>query len=130
MDCNAVEFHCADLCASDSLSDSYLDLILSIDVIEHVTDAVRYVKGMRQRLKPGGLIWLFTPHRYAIANIVAGSLLSARGLDIAPQCLGSMVCGSSPAAHPQVRSGKAIHGTLARRIGGRVRDDHCISINA
>jgi len=78
------QFQCIDLCDSTVLTDVVFDLILSIDVIEHVLDPVGYLTGLRRRLKPGGKIWLSTPHRFAPSNILADPHYELAGLTLLP----------------------------------------------
>lgn len=78
-----VQFYCTDLCEADSLADEF-DLILSIDVIEHVSNAADYLRGLRKRLKPEGRVWLFTPNRFALPNIVADPHYRLAGLTLIP----------------------------------------------
>lgn len=58
--------HAAILCAAGEqlpFSTGFFDLILSHEVLEHVTDDVRAVQEMVRTLKPGGRIVLFVPNR-------------------------------------------------------------------
>ncbi|SRR6266851_646650 len=79
-----VEFRCADLCNSKSIASAEFDLVLSIDVIEHVNDASEYLAALRNRLRPAGRIWLFTPNRFAAANILADPHYKLAGLTLIP----------------------------------------------
>ena len=79
-----IHFICADLCDHTSFSDSGFDLIISVDVIEHVPDAVRYMETLKAKLNPGGKIWLFTPNRFAVQNIFRDPHYRLSGLTLLP----------------------------------------------
>lgn len=79
-----IRFICADLCDKGSLTDTGFDLIISIDVIEHVSDAAMYIKILKGMLNPGGKIWLFTPNRFAFANILRDPHYRLSGLTLMP----------------------------------------------
>lgn len=84
LSCTNVRFLCADLCNSETLASEKFDLILSVDVIEHVSNDSRYLACLRDRLRPKGRIWLFTPNRFAIANILADPHYKLAGLTLIP----------------------------------------------
>jgi SAM-dependent methyltransferase len=79
-----IRFICADLCDKNSFSDTGFDLIISIDVIEHVSDAVKYLITLKEMLNPAGKIWLFTPNRLAWANIMRDPHYRLGGLTLMP----------------------------------------------
>lgn len=79
-----IKFICADLCDKGVGIDTGFDLIISIDVIEHVSDAAMYIKILKEMLNPGGKIWLFTPNRFALANILHDPHYRLSGLTLMP----------------------------------------------
>lgn len=85
-----VQFHCADLCNPETLASEKFDLILSVDVIEHVSNAPLYLSGLKSRLRPAGMIWLFTPNRFALPNIVADPHYKLAGLTLLPNSWASV----------------------------------------
>lgn len=44
------------------LPESYYDVIVSFNVLEHVGDPTTFMKAMHRALKPGGVAWAMTPH--------------------------------------------------------------------
>ncbi len=55
-------FACMDI-TNLAIKDSTFDAIVSIEVIEHITDVKRYLGEAYRVLKPGGLLFLTTPNR-------------------------------------------------------------------
>jgi 2-polyprenyl-6-hydroxyphenyl methylase/3-demethylubiquinone-9 3-methyltransferase len=58
--------------AYDNLAERYgqFEVILSLEVIEHVYDPRRFVRCVEQLLKPGGLVILSTPYHGYLKNLV------------------------------------------------------------
>ncbi|MBE0639561.1 MAG: class I SAM-dependent methyltransferase [Bacteroidales bacterium] len=56
---STVEFEIADL--TQFVRDNTYDLVLSVDVMEHIEDDVSVFKNLCQSLKPGGLLLISTP---------------------------------------------------------------------
>lgn len=53
----------------DQLGDGRFDLVVSMEVVEHVTDPAAFVAGLAKRLAPGGLLILSTPNRTALSRL-------------------------------------------------------------
>jgi 2-polyprenyl-3-methyl-5-hydroxy-6-metoxy-1,4-benzoquinol methylase len=66
-----IEFRLDDLCEPATVPVDTFDLILSIDVVEHVSDSSKYLGALRSQMKAAGVIWLFTPNRVSIRNIMS-----------------------------------------------------------
>lgn len=49
------------------LADGCLGVVVSLDVIEHVTDQARYLEEIDRVLEPGGRLALATPNRFSLA---------------------------------------------------------------
>lgn len=58
------------------------DLVCAMEVIEHVTDPAAFVKALRERLAPGGLMLLSTPNRTALSQ--AGLVVLAERMGLVP----------------------------------------------
>jgi len=57
-----VPFHKADLNISVPLPDNQYDVVVSIEVLEHIENHVRFIRELMRVLKPGGMIILTTPN--------------------------------------------------------------------
>lgn len=57
-----VPFHKADLNCGIPLPDNQFDIVISIEVLEHIENHVRFISEMMRVLKPGGMIILTTPN--------------------------------------------------------------------
>lgn len=57
-----VPFHKADLNSAVPLPDNQFDVIVSIEVLEHIENHVRFISELMRVLKPGGTIILTTPN--------------------------------------------------------------------
>ena len=79
-----VLFLCADLCSCNEFMCTDFDLIISVDVIEHVADATKYLKNLKEVLSNGGKIWLFTPNRFGFKNILNDPHYHLRFLTLIP----------------------------------------------
>ncbi|MBA4047707.1 MAG: bifunctional 2-polyprenyl-6-hydroxyphenol methylase/3-demethylubiquinol 3-O-methyltransferase UbiG [Sphingomonas sp.] len=53
----------------EDLGDATFDLVTSLEVIEHVSDPVAFVRGLARALAPGGLMILSTPNRTMLSRI-------------------------------------------------------------
>lgn len=53
------------------LPDLFFDLIIVQDVIEHLIDIDLFIEELRRVLKPGGVIYLSTPNRNSIFNLIS-----------------------------------------------------------
>ena len=53
----------------DAVAGEAFDLVVSFEVIEHVTDAAGFVRGLAGVLAPGGLMLLSTPNRTALSRL-------------------------------------------------------------
>ncbi|AHE55873.1 bifunctional 2-polyprenyl-6-hydroxyphenol methylase/3-demethylubiquinol 3-O-methyltransferase UbiG [Sphingomonas sanxanigenens] len=62
----AIDYHAGEL---DQLGDATFDLVVSMEVVEHVTDPAAFVAGLATRLAPGGLMILSTPNRTALSRL-------------------------------------------------------------
>jgi SAM-dependent methyltransferase len=82
-----IRFMCADLCDKKPFTDFGFDLIISIDVIEHVSSASMYLSTLKSMLNPGGKIWIFTPNRHAFGNILHDPHYQLAGLTLMPNKL-------------------------------------------
>jgi 2-polyprenyl-6-hydroxyphenyl methylase / 3-demethylubiquinone-9 3-methyltransferase len=51
------------------LAGETFDLVISLEVVEHVTDPAAFITGLAQALAPGGLMILSTPNRTALSKI-------------------------------------------------------------
>jgi 2-polyprenyl-3-methyl-5-hydroxy-6-metoxy-1,4-benzoquinol methylase len=85
--CGAIEFQCSDLCEGVGVPEGPFDLILSIDVLEHVQDELRYLSLLRDRVAESGVIWLFTPNRTSLRNVIADPHYKLAGLTVMPNWL-------------------------------------------
>ena len=56
------------------------DLVTSMEVIEHVTDPVLFVRGLADALAPGGLMILSTPNRTPLSRLAMISVGEGLGL--------------------------------------------------
>jgi len=80
----SANFICADLCDRSVLKAADFDLIICIDVIEHVSSGTEYLENLKKLLRPNGKIWLFTPNRFALTNIIADPHYQLFGLTLLP----------------------------------------------
>lgn len=67
----------------EDLGDATFDLVTSLEVIEHVSDPVAFVRGLARALAPGGLMILSTPNRTALSRIAL--ITVAEGLGHIPR---------------------------------------------
>jgi len=59
------------------------DLVTSMEVIEHVTDPALFLRGLKDALKPGGLMILSTPNRTRLSRLAMITL--GEGLGMIPK---------------------------------------------
>lgn len=57
-----IPFHKADLNESIPLPDHTYDIVVTIEVLEHIENHVRFIREMLRVLKPGGLLVMSTPN--------------------------------------------------------------------
>lgn len=55
--------------AVESLGDETFDVVVSLEVIEHVADPAAFVAGLVRALAPGGLLILSTPNRTPLSRL-------------------------------------------------------------
>lgn len=67
----------------ESLSDERFDLIVSMEVIEHVADPDGFLRGIAERLAVGGIVILSTPNRTPQSRLAMITL--AEGLGMVPK---------------------------------------------
>lgn len=53
----------------EDLAGRTFDLVVSMEVIEHVSDPAAFVRGLAEALAPGGLMVLSTPNRTALSRL-------------------------------------------------------------
>lgn len=53
----------------DAVAGAHFDLIVALEVVEHVTDPARFVSGLAAALAPGGLLIMATPNRTALSRL-------------------------------------------------------------
>jgi 2-polyprenyl-6-hydroxyphenyl methylase/3-demethylubiquinone-9 3-methyltransferase len=53
----------------ESIAGERFDLVVSMEVIEHVTDPAAFVRGLADALAPGGLLILSTPNRTPVSRL-------------------------------------------------------------
>lgn len=53
----------------ESLSGERFDLVVSMEVVEHVTDPAAFIAGLANALAPGGLLILSTPNRTPLSKL-------------------------------------------------------------
>lgn len=63
-----VPFHCADLAAGIPLPDDAYDVVVAIEVIEHMEDHFRFVRELLRVLKPGGMLIITTPNVVSLSS--------------------------------------------------------------
>jgi SAM-dependent methyltransferase len=68
--CGNIETECADL-ASLPWPDASFDVVVLQDVIEHVSDADRVLGEIHRVLQSGGFMYLSTPNRDSLVNLLA-----------------------------------------------------------
>ena len=51
--------------------ENFFDLIILQDVIEHVTSPVKLIENIYKILKPGGVVYLSTPNKLSVVNLIA-----------------------------------------------------------
>lgn len=64
------------------------DVVTFVDVIEHVDDARASVRELARVLRPGGVLYLFGPNRFAPANLRADPHYQLAGVSAMPRALG------------------------------------------
>ena len=64
--CLAIDYRAGEL---GQLGEARFDLVVSMEVVEHVTDPAVFVAGLAARLAPGGLLILSTPNRTALSRL-------------------------------------------------------------
>lgn len=67
----------------ESLGEATFDLIVSMEVIEHVGDPATFVRGIARALAPGGLVILSTPNRTPLSRLAMITL--GEGLGMVPK---------------------------------------------
>jgi 2-polyprenyl-6-hydroxyphenyl methylase/3-demethylubiquinone-9 3-methyltransferase len=67
----------------ESLADERFDLIVSMEVIEHVADPAAFVGGIARVLAPGGLVLLSTPNRTPLSKLAL--ITVGEGLGMVPK---------------------------------------------
>jgi len=67
----------------DALGADPFDLITSLEVVEHVEDPARFVRGLAEALRPGGLLIMSTPNRTPLSRVMMITL--AEGLGAIPK---------------------------------------------
>lgn len=67
----------------ESLGDERFDLIVSMEVIEHVADPDGFVRGIAERLASGGILILSTPNRTPLSRLAM--ITFAEGLGMVPK---------------------------------------------
>lgn len=68
--------------------DARFDAVTFVDVIEHVDDARRAVAELARVLRPGGVLYLFGPNRFAPANLRRDPHYQLAGVSAMPTWLG------------------------------------------
>lgn len=66
-------------CGVEALDEPPFDLIISLEVIEHVTDPALFLGHFARLLKPGGLIILSTPNRTPLSKLMIVTLAEGVG---------------------------------------------------
>jgi len=94
------------------LADESFDVVSIVEVVEHVADTDSLLRSVRRVLRPGGALYLTTPH----------------GLGLSARTLGLAWSGVAPPEHLQLFSIKGLTA-LAERAGLRVRELHTHSAN-
>lgn len=61
-----IDYRAGDLSA---LAGESFDLVISLEVVEHVTDPAAFISGLARAIAPGGLMILSTPNRTALSKI-------------------------------------------------------------
>ena len=64
---------------TQAVAGEQFDLVASLEVIEHVTDARGFVRGLADALAPGGLMVLSTPNRTPLSQLAMVTLGEALG---------------------------------------------------
>jgi len=63
----------------EALDEAPYDLVVSLEVIEHVTDAALFVRHIARLLKPDGLLILSTPNRTPLSKLMIVTLAEGLG---------------------------------------------------
>uniref|UniRef100_UPI0035B4C0C6 bifunctional 2-polyprenyl-6-hydroxyphenol methylase/3-demethylubiquinol 3-O-methyltransferase UbiG n=1 Tax=Sphingomonas sp. TaxID=28214 RepID=UPI0035B4C0C6 len=63
----------------ENLRDQRFDLVTCLEVIEHVADPARFVRGLADALADGGLLILSTPNRTAVSRLAMITLAEGFG---------------------------------------------------
>ena len=63
----------------EGLAGETFDLVTSLEVIEHVADPARFVRGLADALAPGGLMILSTPNRTPLSKLALITLAEGTG---------------------------------------------------
>lgn len=66
-------------CGVEALDEPKFDLIVSLEVIEHVTDPALFLSHIVRLLKPDGLLILSTPNRTALSKLMIVTLAEGFG---------------------------------------------------
>ena len=64
----SVPFHRADLAQGIPLPDNAYDVVVAIEVIEHMEDHFRFVRELLRVLKPGGMLIITTPNVVSLSS--------------------------------------------------------------
>jgi 2-polyprenyl-6-hydroxyphenyl methylase/3-demethylubiquinone-9 3-methyltransferase len=67
----------------ESLRDARFDLVVSMEVVEHVADPAAFIAGLAGALAPGGLLILSTPNRTPLSRLALITL--GEGLGMVPK---------------------------------------------
>ncbi len=64
----------------ETLGDERFDLVVSLEVIEHVGDRPAFVRGLAEALAPGGLLILSTPNRTPLSRLAMITVAEGTGI--------------------------------------------------
>jgi SAM-dependent methyltransferase len=95
-----------------ALAEASFDVVSIVEVVEHVSDADALLRGACRLLRPGGALYLTTPH--------------ARGLSA--RTLGTGWSAVAPPEHLQLFSTRGV-AALVQRAGLRVKEIHAHAVN-